>query len=195
MKPNYKEVSSFTYAKTYNWYVKIEIPSTVDYSSLAANLIGGFTSVQKKFKDICKSYLPVKKVDIKNVNIEEHRITAGHRKFYFPKSIDAGDISITFYDDDYLTLIRFFRAWVNHKINNKGSGTIGVLSDIVLYLSIIHFDDKGEEEFTIDDSESDKYVVYPKNLLGFSGDNSNMGGEALTSTLTFRIAGFKKGRI
>lgn len=185
MKPNYREISTFTYAKAYNWYVKIEVPS--------AGLGGGLVEIQKKFKDICKSYLPVKKVDIKNVTIAEHKITAGHRNFYFPKSIDAGDISITFYDDDYLTLIKFFRAWVNHKINNKGSGTIGVLSDVVLYLSVVNFDDRGDIEFTIDESAADKYVVYPKDLLGFSGDNSNMGGDALTSTLNFRIVGFKNG--
>jgi len=67
-----------------------------------------------------EDFFPANDVTIPMGTLEHHQIDLPQHVFFFPIRATTGEISITFYDDDKRTLLKWFTDWIHLDINNYG---------------------------------------------------------------------------
>lgn len=146
-------------------------------------------------------FFPAQSIDVGLATIESRNFDQGQTSYKIPKNSNARNISITFYDDDRATLLRWMTEWVEIDILNDGR-----------YVSCLNDNHSIEKERTVGSEELGNVVwpvreiefmllnndleeiqgtkrflsIYPEGDINFAGSS---GSEANIFTISFAIVG------
>ena len=149
------------------------------------------------------SFFPASDVSLPMAILETDTINFGQTDIQIPLKSKSKELSITFYDDEKRTLLRYFKDWIeldilnggycvsgikdNHKltdVHRKLKRTVAVTGDAEQRVKPM----RGIELKLLDKSRKSvltyRYKVFPTGQLDFSGTQAS---EAQTYTMTFVI--------
>lgn len=137
---------------------------------------------------------PASEVNIPFTNLSTDNIGFGQTELQIPKNETARDLSITFYDDEQRTLLKWFSDWMRLDIKNNGAYMSGV-NDQHQAVAADSFGNQRRVYPTrqirlslLDSYRSEvahyNYLIFPKDSIDFAGSQVS---EATQYTLNFAI--------
>lgn len=142
------------------------------------------------------SFFPASEVSIPMGIIRDDIITFGQSEIRFPVGSQSRELSITFYDDEQRTLLRWMKDWMNLDILNNGQ-FLSALEDTHLTVEVDSITGKKRPvkpvrtirlsllEAFRKEVVSYSFGVFPTGEITYSG---GQGSEATTYTMQFVIA-------
>lgn len=146
------------------------------------------------------SFFPAQDITYTLANIETDTIPFGQTEILIPAKQKAKEVTITFYDDENKTILKFLKDWIDLDIFNNGEYVSGVDDNhnvVVKRLVDIGTNQvrpTRDIEIKLLDSYkktvmSNKYAIFPTGELTFSGSHAS---EASTYTMSFFIISEEK---
>lgn len=138
---------------------------------------------------------PASDITITMAQLNTSTLTFGQTDMQIPKNSSGAELSITFYDDEKRTLLKWFFDWINLDIKNNGQ----FMSGIKDRHKVVAKDSFGNDERSVyparqirlgllDSYRSDiafyNYLIFPKGNLDFAGTQAS---EATQYTVSFAI--------
>ena len=155
----------------------------------AVDFVNGFTPPQP-----FDQFFPASEVTFTMANLNTKNIVYGQSEIEIPANESPREVSITFYDDQSQTLLRWFKDWIQLDIKNNGQFMSG-LNDNHQSVSADSFGNSRAVEpmrqirLTHLDAYRTQnslynYLVYPKGSIDFLGSQAS---EATEYTIQFVI--------